>query len=72
MPETGAAHQGPREPDFVIRRAARPEPIRLPSCWSGEAAGAARLEVLMRGLLLWLVGVPLPLVLLLAFCTDIV
>jgi len=26
----------------------------------------------MRGLLLWLVGVPLPIVLLLAFCTDIV
>jgi len=26
----------------------------------------------MRGLLLWLVGVPLPIFLLLAFCTDIV
>jgi hypothetical protein len=28
------------------------------------------LETLMRGLLLWLVGVPLPIALLLAFCTD--
>jgi hypothetical protein len=29
-------------------------------------------ELPMRGLLLWLIGVPLPIVLLLAFCTDIV
>jgi len=26
----------------------------------------------MRAVLLWLIGVPLPIVLLLAFCTDIV
>jgi hypothetical protein len=39
---------------------------------SGHNASASREDMTMKAGLLWLLGVPLPVVLLLAFCTDIV